>query len=973
MEIEDQEQEILLQPEQIVIAPVTSVNGKTGDVVLTTSDLENDSNYQNANDVSNSISAHNQSTSAHQDIRQLITDEATTRFNADNALQGQIDAITSASDVVDIVGTYAELEAYGTQHLKDNDVIKVLQDETHNDAMTYYRWSTHTETWTYIGAEGPYYTKSETNTLLDDKLDKSEVPDGFFDGPATITPIASTNVTIEGSIKLKDLDLLGDSSQQTYSGKNIVDINATPTLARTTVSVDGNSITVTSDNTTNTARAELPIIYKADTTMTISYDVEILANETSSTSGIVYLRGSQTGNLLETNFPLVVGQTYHRTATLNGGSTDTNKNLWLYIKTSTVAGVVSVKFSNIQIEYSDTATSYEPYVGAQPAPNPDYPQTVNVVTGTQTIKTTGKNLMPLMAGSASLNGIDLTIDSNGIITINGTSTDSLNIKISNGVIANNSSTIPTTWLDENIGNINDKTLSIIYQSGSFTSSGVAWRIFGDTTSYLYQWYPSSSAITQTFTSSQSASCFGFFIGANKTFNNYKVKIQLENGSTATDYVPYIGQSYTVNLGTIELCKIGTYQDYIYKSGNDWYVHKEIGKAIFDGSEAWAHQSNYDTANRLLFEVNNPGNKISGDNITNRVGVSNEFVYRLQLQNSTVDVTGFQFNTNETYSKYVYVKLEKSLLGTQDATGFKTWLSNNNMIVYYQMSPATDTKITDDTLIGQLNALLNATLYQPTTIMSSSGSLPAILKIEAFTDNLNSLLEIASEPTPEPVTYDNFVGTDGVNAGTAGLVPAPATTDAGKFLKADGTWDTAGGSSVTVVQTTGTSQTDVMSQNATSSIVFADPGTNTKIKIGSGASVSAQSYNMAVGPSSNANGNSAVAIGASASSRANGTALGVSAKAGNTTSQTAAVAIGYNAQALGAGAVAIGRDSTASSQGELNIGTSSTIYGYNSSNYRLISGVYDGQNAQDAVTVNQVNATIDAINTALGTSIPHIGA
>ena len=42
------------------------------------------------------------------------------------------------------------------------------------------------------------------------------------------------------------------------------------------------------------------------------------------------------------------------------------------------------------------------------------------------------------------------------------------------------------------------------------------------------------------------------------------------------------------------------------------------------------------------------------------------------------------------------------------------------------------------------------------------------------------------------TYSNFTGTDGTTAGTAGLVPAPATADAGKFLKADGTWDVAGG-------------------------------------------------------------------------------------------------------------------------------------------------------------------------------------
>lgn len=42
------------------------------------------------------------------------------------------------------------------------------------------------------------------------------------------------------------------------------------------------------------------------------------------------------------------------------------------------------------------------------------------------------------------------------------------------------------------------------------------------------------------------------------------------------------------------------------------------------------------------------------------------------------------------------------------------------------------------------------------------------------------------------TYSDFVGTDGQTAGTHGLVPAPATADAGEYLKADGTWDTPPG-------------------------------------------------------------------------------------------------------------------------------------------------------------------------------------
>lgn len=79
----------------------------------------------------------------------------------------------------------------------------------------------------------------------------------------------------------------------------------------------------------------------------------------------------------------------------------------------------------------------------------------------------------------------------------------------------------------------------------------------------------------------------------------------------------------------------------------------------------------------------------------------------------------------------------------------------------------------------------------------------------FTSNDADDTTIALDDT----TYSNFTGTDGTAAGAAGLVPAPATTDAGKFLKADGTWDTAGGGGPTVVQTTGTSATDVMSQNA----------------------------------------------------------------------------------------------------------------------------------------------------------------
>lgn len=86
-----------------------------------------------------------------------------------NELQEQIDAITSASDVFDVVGTYAQLQAYDTSTVPVNDIIKVLQDESRDNAMTYYRWNG--TAWVFIGAEGPYYTVSETDTKFATKAD----------------------------------------------------------------------------------------------------------------------------------------------------------------------------------------------------------------------------------------------------------------------------------------------------------------------------------------------------------------------------------------------------------------------------------------------------------------------------------------------------------------------------------------------------------------------------------------------------------------------------------------------------------------------------------------------------------------------------------------------------------------------------------------------------------------------------------
>lgn len=205
----------------------------------------------------------------------------------------------------------------------------------------------------------------------------------------------------------------------------------------------------------------------------------------------------------------------------------------------------------------------------------------------------------------------------------------------------------------------------------------------------------------------------------------------------------------------------------------------------------------------------------------------------------------------------------------------------------------------------------------------------------ITDESGSMVISATD-----TTYSNFTGTDGTAAGTSGLVPAPATTDTGKFLKADGTWDTAGGGSgVTVVQATGTSTTDVMSQNAATNMVFPNNDTQ-RVQIGAGASTVAYTQGVAIGRNAHARSTTTVAIGS-----------------GATAEDVSGVAIGNLSDAAEPNSVALGGSAVASRRGEVNVGTGSYNYGYNSTPYRVIGGVHDGQTAHDVATVGQLNGRV----------------
>lgn len=198
--------------------------------------------------------------------------------------------------------------------------------------------------------------------------------------------------------------------------------------------------------------------------------------------------------------------------------------------------------------------------------------------------------------------------------------------------------------------------------------------------------------------------------------------QLEQGSTATTYEPYITPtSYQLSLGDIELNAIGNYKDeLIYDVDEDKvYKNEKIGHKTFTGAsdENWIFaQVSGGTLNAFSYEV------------------SDIQIGETLLANYFKGVSDYSYRTdNTTYSKYVNNKYYIDIImnNVSSASGFKTWLSTHNTKVMFVLATPTLTEITDTNLRNQVKALYNAHSNNGTTIITSNGNLPMIIKCRAL--------------------------------------------------------------------------------------------------------------------------------------------------------------------------------------------------------------------------------------------------
>lgn len=272
----------------------------------------------------------------------------------------------------------------------------------------------------------------------------------------------------------------------------------------------------------------------------------------------------------------------------------------------------------------------------------------------------------------------------------------------------------------------------------------------------YSYTFTTTGDTNNVSTNMRADSTSFNAGAKVAISN----IQIESGSSPTAYEPYVGgvpspnpdypqdiqvvtgeqtvvvsdggsnsQSYTIDLGAIELCKIGTYRDYIYKANGNWYKHAEVGKVVMTGGadETWSYNTTQQVfvANDLA-DYDRSGfvpycNYYKGENVSAYSALSNYCISFVAIQNSRVAIK----NTDYT-----------------STSNFKSWLSTHNTTAYYVLATAADTQITDAALISQLDALASSTTYAPQTnyaTSTASPNLPTILTVDVFKNNYAGLL------------------------------------------------------------------------------------------------------------------------------------------------------------------------------------------------------------------------------------------
>lgn len=306
--------------------------------------------------------------------------------------------------------------------------------------------------------------------------------------------------------KIMDMMLYGKSEQFTTTGKNLFKIkDGTQTTRGVTVTVkDG--VFALKGTATETGWAILDIdSFVLDGTCILS------SNITTNTRVSVANK----------SYKLVLEQ--------NKSNTLENAEVSKVCFNITEGKTYDISNILIQIEKGSVATSYEPYTGGIPSPNPDYPQEIKNVVN-PTVKIVGKNLLNATLKTITLNGVTCINNGDGTYTLNGTPTVETDFYIYGAF--NTANRLP----------LDSQKTYIVKKSGN---SKIQFHV-GEPGIYTTV----ASLEDGQIKNRETISFFICRILSGAILNNFTIYPQVEEGSASTDFQPYHEQTvalpYTLN-------------------------------------------------------------------------------------------------------------------------------------------------------------------------------------------------------------------------------------------------------------------------------------------------------------------------------------------------------------------------------------------------------------------------------------------
>ncbi len=488
------------------------------------------------------------------------------------------------------------------------------------------------------------------------------------------------------------IEVKGNTEQKQLSGKNLLDSSTieVKTLNGITSSYDKDTQEITFNGTCT-----------KDNTLFEFINTSIVAEKNKTNFCVYYVSGS----LSERASFRFYDKNYEKGIVFNLESLSTDKKITKIPQENYTSAHNNFRFNNGSVcnnlklkimATNDANTDYESYCGGQASPNPLYPQNIEVVTGNNVIRHVGKNLLDLSNGISN-HGITTTLKDDGSVDLKGTTdTEWFNMTVSSG-----------------------KRTKIRLLPGEYTFSVNEALNFSLRIKAFYKNYPAEyfhitinpGKTSGTFTVPRE--CDNFYVYAygltTGTVIDLNIKLQLEEGSTPTQYEPYRGEDYNLNLGSIELCKIGDYEDIPFKNvaGDEnynvelevgaWYKKKVIDKKFLDGEMYFVNSGVTNVFyTPVITNYSRINNKPFCDNFK---GFNN-----VDTASSVTIINSVGFNNT-----YNYNRLYISFNGTIDE--LKDFLNEKMPTLYYANDNPTYEKITDPTLISQLEALRKAKWFK----------------------------------------------------------------------------------------------------------------------------------------------------------------------------------------------------------------------------------------------------------------------